>query len=169
MTAAGVVLGALIVLRSLGFWGYLLRRPGALDGTSVSLWLTRGLWPALVAAALWALFLGLGRRALRALGAPPRDGLGDASAAALGLGLFGSALGLLAAAGALRPAPMAALALAAAATAWGALWPLPALPRPGPRAGTAAGLLAYAAFSAVVRAAAPPTDWDARAYHLALP
>src|SRR5262245_8099855 len=117
MPAGCAVLATLALLRTSGFWGYLLDRPGVLDATSVRLWLTRGLWPAVIAAALWLVALGLGRRALKALAASPRSGLDEVAAAALGLGLLGSALFALAAAGALRPGPMATLTLACAALA----------------------------------------------------
>jgi hypothetical protein len=169
--AALAVFCALLAARAHGFWGFVLRRPAAFDGTAARLWLGWALWPAALAAAAWAAALGIGRRALRLLGAAEADGLGRVAAAALGLGLLGQAAFLLGWAGGLSPAPLAVLCAAAAALAAGAVERprLPAgLPRPSAPAGAACGLLAFAAFCAFVDAAAPPVSWDARAYHLAI-
>lgn len=162
---------AFVAFRDAGVWSYLLHRPGALDRRSASLLASHGLWPALIAAALWLLGLGLGRRALRAAGAPPEGALDGVTAAALGLGLLGQAVFLLGWAGALEPRSLSALLAIAAPLA------LTALPRtfrrPAPRldaAGSlAAGALAFGAFHLLVAALAPPSEWDVRAYHLALP
>jgi hypothetical protein len=93
--AAVLALFFLVAARNPGFWGYLLRRPGALDGESVRLWLAYGLWPALIAAGIWAAARFLGRRALTALGARPETALDGVIAAALGLGLLAEACFLL--------------------------------------------------------------------------
>lgn len=60
------------------------------------------------------------------------------------------------------PALLGAAALAAA------LWALARRRRPAWE-GVLVGLLAYCAFCALVRALAPPTEWDVLAYHLAIP
>ena len=172
MTLAAGVLAALCAVHQRGFWGYLLVGGGALDGRSVLLWLGWGLWPLFLAAGLWAAALGLGHRAHRSLGVEPEGGLERIAAAALGLALIGQAVFLLGVAGLLRPVPLSLLAASAAALGWSAL------PRVGkhsktqgltPLTGAAAGLLGYGAVHWLVTALAPPTDWDARAYHLAVP
>lgn len=170
LIAAILVFFSLFAIRAAGFWGYLMRDPSAVDGTSVRLWLSYGLWPLALAAAGGAAAYGLGRRALAALGAPGREPLDEVAAAALGLGLLGQAVFLLGWAGGLTPAPLGVLAAAAAALAAGALRrPSWTPPRLGPVAGAAAGLLAFAAASALLDTLAPPIAWDVRAYHLAIP
>ncbi|MEK7382161.1 MAG: hypothetical protein AAB262_02635, partial [Elusimicrobiota bacterium] len=167
MIAAFAVFSAALIVTSRGFGGHLLAHPGALDATSVSLWLTRAILPLLGALACWSACLGLGRRAARAAGFKP----GDVVAAALGLGSFAQAVFLLAWAGVLNRPALAALAGAAAALAY----PLRArsIPMPPrPRAlwqELAAGLLAFAAFAVLATSLAPTLEWDVRAYHLALP
>jgi hypothetical protein len=170
MTAACAVLAVLLAVRSGGFLHYLFIGPGALDGTSLRLILSDGVWPLLLAGALWGIAWGLGRRALRALDAPPADPVAEIAGAALGLGLLGEAVFALGWAGGLSPVFLLALVLAAAVLAAGALpRTLPRAPRPERAAGLAAGLLSFAAAQAVLRACAPPSDWDVRSYHLALP
>lgn len=95
LIAAILVFFSLFAIRAAGFWGYLMRDPSAVDGTSVRLWLSYGLWPLALAAAGGAAAYGLGRRALAALGAPGREPLDEVAAAALGLGLLGQAVFLL--------------------------------------------------------------------------
>jgi len=159
------VLVLLVAVRNHGAWGYILRTSGAVDGRSLCLWLAYGLWPVLLAAAVWAASLGMGRRLLRALGAPAAGPLDGTAAAALGLGLLGEAVFLMGWSGVLNPAALTALAVAAALAGWSFL------PRPGrlPRFEPAAGLLAFGAFHLLIVSLAPPTEWDARAYHLAIP
>jgi hypothetical protein len=170
MIAAAAVFLTLLASRAAGFWSYVLRAPGVLDARSLKLLIGFGVWPGLLAAGLWVAALGLGRRALRALGAPPRDALDALAAAALGLGLLGQAVFLLGWTAGLRPMILGAAALAAAALAAGELR-RPALRRPRLNAfsGAAAGLLAFAALDALLEALAPPVAWDVRAYHLAIP
>ncbi|MDE2492166.1 MAG: hypothetical protein KGM24_15065, partial [Elusimicrobia bacterium] len=98
MSAAFAVLAALLIARSRGFLGYLLG-PGVLDGTSARLVLSYAAWPVLLAAALWLTAWGLGRRLLRGLGAAPAAPLDEIAAAAAGLGLLGTAVFALGAAG----------------------------------------------------------------------
>jgi len=175
MWAAGAVFGSLLLLRAPGFWSYLSRHPDALDRTSAQLWLRHLFWPALAAGVLWTLSLGAGRRLWPTPRPAPDQGLETVAAAALGLGILGQALFALALFGLLRTPALAALTLGCAALVVPRLirdvrasW-TPSIPSPqGRLRGAAAGLLAYAAFQAVIRAAAPPTDWDARAYHLPL-
>ncbi|MBI3565074.1 MAG: glycosyltransferase family 39 protein, partial [Elusimicrobia bacterium] len=170
MRAAPAVLAALLVDRASGFWGYLLRNPSSLDGTSVRLWVWWGLEPLLVAGLLGAISLGLGRRVRGALGVPERGFLDETASAALGLALLGQAVFLLGWAGGLRPLPLAVLVVAASVLAAGnAGGPSWTRPRWGPVEGAAAGALAFAAAATVLDALAPPALWDARAYHLALP
>jgi len=168
-TAAAVFV-ALLAARAAGFWSFVLG--GArFDAESVRLLLGWGAAPLLLALALWIAAWGSGRRALRVLRARGRGGLVEVAAAALGLGLLGQCVFALGWAGLLSPVPLAALAMAAAVCAVGAL-PRPArpkLPRLMPAAGAAAGLLAFAGLCVILRALAPATDWDVRAYHLAVP
>lgn len=170
MSAALAVFFALTAVRASGFFHYVLASPSVLDRVSLRLLLSFGLWPLVLASGLWAVALGLGRRALGGLKAAPRGPLDLIVAAALGLGILGQAVFLLGWAGALRPAPLAILAAAAAALAAGQ-WRRPSFspPRLGPVPGAAAGLLAFAALTAVAAALAPPVAWDVRAYHLAIP
>ena len=170
MIAAIAVFFALTAVRDAGFLRFLSTSPAAFDARSLRLVLEYGVWPVGLAFGLWAAALGLGRRVLRGLNAEPRAAFGEIAAAALGLGLIGQAVFLLGWAGALRPAPLSALVLAAAALAAGQM-PRGAFarPRPGSWAGAAAGLLAFAASTIVLTALAPPVGWDVRAYHLALP
>jgi len=171
LTAAA--LAVLVVARNAGVWGYLLRRPSSLDGGSLVSWLSFGLAPLMLAVAAWAVMLGLGRRALGAAGARPEKGLDSVAAAALGLGMTGQAVFLLGWMGGLKEPVL--LALSAAATAAGAtgLWrPSGARGLSWPKgygAQAAAGLLAFAVFHLIAVSLAPPTQWDVRAYHLALP
>lgn len=173
MTTAWAVFFALTAARAWGFFRYVLASPSVLDRTSLRLFFSYGIWPLALAVGLWAVAFGLGRRALRAAGAPVREPIDGVAAAALGLGLLGQAVFLLGWAGALRPIPMAVLAALAAGAAFvGAReWRRPPWSRPrwDPLTGLAAGLLAFAAFTAVVDALAPPIAWDVRAYHLAIP
>ena len=166
MTAAFGVLAVLLAIRAPGFWGHLLRSPGVIDGDSLRAVLSYAVGPLLMAGAFWVVSWGLGRRVLRAAAVPGEVII----PAALGLGLLGQATFFLGWAGGLSPWPLALLFLTAAALAAGELrppaWPRP---RPGPLAGAAAGLLAFAGVCALLRALAPPTEWDVRAYHLALP
>ncbi|MFI5361246.1 MAG: hypothetical protein ACHQ49_04695 [Elusimicrobiota bacterium] len=170
MIAAIAVFFALTAARSWSFFRFLLASPSAFDTRSLKLFLGFGAWPLLLALGAWSSAFGAGRRALRALGAAPRTLLEDAAAAALGLGLFGTAVFLLGEAGGLSPAPLTALTVVAAAVGATELrLARPAVPRLGQWAGAAAGLLAFAAFTAAMTALAPPIEWDVRAYHLALP
>lgn len=166
------VLALLVAVRNPGVWAYLLRTPSVIDGRSASIWLAYGLWPVLLAGGAWLSGLGLGRRLMGALAAPQRDALDGIMAAALGLGLTAQAVFLFGWAGGLTPLPLAALAAAAAAAGWTAA-PRPPRTRAPMKLGApvalAAGLLAFVAFHLLVVALAPPTEWDARAYHLALP
>jgi hypothetical protein len=163
-------LAALVAIRNPGVWGYLLRRPFPVDGASLALWLSFGAWPAVLALALWAAGLGLGRRALLAAGARPDGGLDALAAAALGLGLLAQGVFLLGWAGALAPGPLTFLAALAAAAGLGALKnPKFRRTRLGRAEALGAGLLAFAAFHLLIVALAPPSAWDVRAYHLALP
>ncbi len=170
MIAAAAVFSALLAARGAGFWGYALRHPRAFDADSLRLLAGYGVGPVLLASGLWAAALGLGRRALRALGAPPRDALDGAAAAALGLGLLGQGVFLLGWTAGLRPPLLAAAARGPAGRAGGGgSRPSLRLPRLGARSGAAAGLLAFAALAALATALAPPVAWDVRAYHLAIP
>ncbi len=164
-------LALLVAVRNPGVWSYLLRRPASLDGKSVELWLGFGIWPLALAVALWAAAYGLGRRALALARVLPERGPDAAVAAALGLGLLGETAFLLGWAGGLRPVPLALLAAAAGAAGFTAL-KRPAglrLPRLAAGEAAAAALLAFAAFHFFVVSLAPPSAWDVRAYHLALP
>lgn len=153
---------ALFAFQTAAFWRQLAL--SALDGESLRLWLSHGLLPLLLAGGLWLAAWVLGRRLLALLKAPD-DGV---AAAALGLGALGQGAFVLALAGALNPLSLASLALgAAAAGRWGL--PRPRAPRWSPWEGLAMGLLAYAGLWALLRALAPPVEWDVRAYHLALP
>ncbi|MFI5349169.1 MAG: hypothetical protein ACHQ2Z_06480 [Elusimicrobiota bacterium] len=167
MIAAFAVFFALITARTADFVRYSLRAPSVFDGTSVKLLLQYGIGPIVLALGIGSVAFGLGRRTLRGL---MRDPLDEIAAAALGLGLLGQAVFLLGCAGGLRPAPLAVMLLAAAALAAGEIRPrTPSFPRLGAWTGAAAGLLAFAGFTAVLTALAPPVEWDVRAYHLALP
>jgi hypothetical protein len=156
---------ALTAARVAGFFRFLIDRPSAFDAVSLRTTIEYGIWPLILSLGLWLVALGLGRRALRA-----REALDSIAAAALGLGLMGQAAFLVGWAGGLRPAPLACLVVVAAALAADELR-LPAFKRPrlSPIAGAAAGLLAFAALFVLLTALAPPTAWDVRAYHLALP
>jgi hypothetical protein len=165
MIAGFAVFFALIGIRAADFIRYALRAPSVFDAVSLKLIVQYGIWPVVLALGLWLVALGLGRRTLQGL---IRDPLDEIAAATLGLGLLGQAVFLLGWAGGLRPAPLAALVLAAAALAAGKLRPpKPTISRPG-WAG-AAGLLGFAALATALTALAPPVEWDVRAYHLALP
>lgn len=170
MRAALAVFFALLVGRASGFWGYLLRNPSSVDGTSVRLWVSWGLEPALMAGLLGAVALGLGRRVRGRLGVPERGFPDAAASAALGLALLGQAVFLLGWAGCLHPTALAILAVAASVLAAGSV-DRPSLTRPvwGPVEGAVAGVLAFAAAATLLDALAPPALWDARAYHLAIP
>ena len=170
-TVAALVL--LVAARNPGVWGYLLSRPSSLDGGSLVSWLSFGAWPLALALAAWATMLGLGRRALGAAGARTEKGLDSVAAAALGLGIMGQAVFLLGAAGGLNGPWLTALwAAATAAGATGLRRPSGAWGVSGPKGWgeqAAAGLLAFVVFHLIVVSLAPPTQWDVRAYHLALP
>lgn len=166
------VFSFLAAIRNFGVWGYLLRKPASLDGASIGLWLAFGLWPLALAAAAWAVMLGLGRRALGALGLEAAGGLDRVAAAALGLGLLGQAAFFLGWGGGFNEPTMLALVAAATAAA------MTGLGRPSGAWGTVrlngygalgAGVAAYWAFHLIVVSLAPPVSWDVRAYHLALP
>ena len=68
----------------------------ALDGASLALWLSFGAWPVLMAAAAWAAMLGLGRRTLGAARIRAEGSLDAIAAAAMGLGILGESVFLLA-------------------------------------------------------------------------
>lgn len=165
------VFAFLVAVRNPGVWGYLLHRPSSLDGSALALWLSFGAWPLLLAAVAWAAMLGLGRRALGAARIRPEGGLDAIAAAALGLGMLGQSVFLLGWTGGLTPI-LLALLFAAAVVAG-----LTALKRPaglrgfrlGRAEALAAGSIAFAAFHLLVISLAPPSSWDVRAYHLALP
>jgi hypothetical protein len=170
MIAGWAVFFALLAVRAAPFWKVLWRDPRAFDAVSLRLLAGFGIWPAIMAVGVWTIALGLGRRTLRALGAPPQEALDELTAAALGLGLLGQAVFLLGWAGGLRPAALASLVLAAAALAAGEIRrPNFGRPRLNLFAGAAAGLLGFAALVVVLDALAPPAGWDVRAYHLAIP
>ncbi|NNN06400.1 MAG: hypothetical protein HKL90_10910, partial [Elusimicrobia bacterium] len=170
MTKAAAVFFLLLASRAADFWRFALS--GArFDARSLREILVWDLRPAALAAALWLTAWGLGRRARAALGARGGGTLDEICAAALGLGLLGQAVFVLGWAGALNATALGALALAAGAAAAGAL-PRPRRPASvkwGAPAGISAGLLAFGGACAVLRALAPATDWDTRAYHLAIP
>jgi len=161
-------LALLVAVRNPGVWGYLLRRPGSVDEKSLQIWLEYGLWPLLLAALAWAVFLGLGGKALRTAKAGPARGLDGVAAAALGLALLGEAVFLLMWAGAPKPLWFALFAGAAAIGLTGLARPAWGGNAKG-WAAAAAGLVAFAAFHLLVVGLAPPTGWDVRAYHLAVP
>ncbi len=163
MTAAVAVFFGLFFVQSRGFLGAMAARPSAVDAGSVRLWLSHCLAPLALAAALWLAAWGIGRRWR----------CGGIEAAALGLGLLAQAVFLLAWAGLLAPLPLALLGVGALVSGFSS-WHYPAVRIATMRSltpwdGAAAGLLAWAAFTALITALAPPTGWDERAYHLALP
>lgn len=127
---------------------YLWRHPDVLGVQS--LWsLAAAFGAALAAAAVLSAAALLGELVAGRRLEPP-------AAAALGLGLLGHALILLGSAGALLLLPAAAFGLPALRRALSG-------PRPHRVVLLAGG---WVLFSLAVRAAAPPTDWDALAYHL---
>lgn len=158
----------LVAIRNPGVWNYLLRRPGSVDEKSIGLWIEYGLWPLLLAVLAWAICLGLGRRALRALKAGPAGALDGVAAAALGLALLGEAVFLFMWGGAPKTV-LFLLFAAAAALGLTPLWRPALIPAAEGWSAAAAGLVAFAVFHVLVVALAPPTGWDVRAYHLALP
>ncbi len=165
MLAAGTAL-FLVLLRNPGARSRLLADPGLLDGESARLWLTFGLWPLILAALFWAAAWGAGRRALK-----PVSKLDEVVAAAFGLGLLGFSMIVLGLSAGLGPAPLLVFAAAAAAFGWTAL-PRPRVPNPPalllPES-LALGAFLFGVFHLVIVSLAPPSEWDVRAYHLALP
>ena len=157
----------LVVVRNPGVWSYLARNPGVLDGKSVAVILSYGVYPLLMALAFWVLALGLGRRVMTTLAIYPGGRLDGIATAALGGGLLAEAVFYLGWAGHLTPLTMTFLYGTAAALGFTALkFPQLATPK---SIGPATAVLAYAAFHLLILSIAPPTQWDARAYHLALP
>ncbi len=168
MTWAFLTTAAWLAARAAPFWRFALLG-GRLDAASVHALLEWSLRPLALAAVLIAAARGLGRRTLAALGAGNGDGAGLV-AFALGLALLGQIAFLLGTAGALTSAIFVPITLAAAASG-GVPARRPASARgswPAARS-LAAGLLTCAALYALATALAPPTGWDVRAYHLAIP
>lgn len=167
MTAVCAVVAALVSARAWGFARFLLSQPDSLDGESLRIMLVFGLVPAVLAAAVWLGSRALGRWVASAAGLRPAQGGENAAVAALGLGLLAQSAFL-----AYWARVPELLLLPVAAALFLALRDRPTLPRK-PRldavGAIAAALLAYAAVCALVRALAPATEWDIRAYHLALP
>jgi hypothetical protein len=160
----------LFAARALGFWGYVLQNPGAVDLYSLRSWLSNDFLPLLMAAAAWSVFLGMGRRMRSPLNLPER-GLPDAaSSAALGLLLTGTAVFFLGWSGGLTPVYLIAVSSFLAAFSIGTLkFPRLQWPSLGPLEGLCAGLLSFVAVCSLLDALAPPVLWDARAYHLVIP
>lgn len=153
---------------------------GAFDGRSLRYLLAYAAWPALLAAGALALCWLAGRGLWRKLGAAELDGaIEELAALGLGVGLAGT-LALIAGENGLydRRGVLLVAALLASLAAGGSRF-LPRVARRNAPSGTSSidprfsalclASLLYALSHACVRAAAPPTDWDCLAYHLALP
>lgn len=154
MTGALAVFLALAAYHGRGFWGYWLASPGVIDIQSVRLIFFYAVLPILGSCSLWAASYDLGRRAAGAK-------IDVVSASALGLGLIASMMFVL---GLVGLYDVRVFILIAAV-----LVSFLRRPKPFKVTHAAAGLFAYALFSAASTAAAPATAWDARAYHLAIP
>lgn len=170
MLVAFSTLFLLFAARATGFFTFVLKNPGSVDLYSVHSWFSYALWPLLMAATAWSVFLGIGRRMRSPLVLPEKGFLDAASSAALGLILTGTALFFLGWGGGLTPVHLIAVSSFLAAFSFGLL-KLPRLKTPslGPIEGLCAGLLSFVAVCSLLDALAPPVLWDARAYHLVIP
>ncbi len=171
MLAAFAIFVALLATHAGGVVSYLWTNPSTLDGRSVRLWTAAGIIPLIVAIGFWSVAFGLGHAAAGRCGGRLTGRATPTMAAALGLGALAQAVFIAALAGAMRPVVFAvvfaaALALVAPFLRRGTR---PQTPSWNAAQGAAAGFLAYALFCALIRALAPPIEWDVLAYHLALP
>lgn len=176
--AAASVVVAAIAIPNLPFWRFVAGPPPRVGLASLGTIARWDLLPLAAVAVFAALCWGAGERVRRAL-APRVDGaLGACAAFAAGLGACAQAAFLLGLCGVLNRAALAVAGVVLAALALPELAAAPARARaaladaevsPGTAAGLAAGLAASWAGHALVVALAPPTEWDALSYHLALP
>lgn len=175
------VFWTLILARNWGAWSYLFSTPSAFDARSVRILFVRGALPCAAVALFLLLCWGAGRRILRRmlatrLSTPP----GMILATGFGLGIAATGIFIFGVLGALNFWGILVVMILLAFLAAPERRPsasrrniAPNLPQP-PEAWPAwkqvlAGLLAFAAFNALMLALAPPTEWDVLAYHLALP
>lgn len=143
---------------------------GGFDARSARYLLSYGLWPAALAGGTLALCWLAGRGLWRLAEGPQLDGaIEELTALALGAGLAGFAALFVGEFGLYDRKGLLLVTAVLAPLAAGGVRRLPrAAARTAPLVPCLA-LLIYAAFHAAIRAAAPPTDWDVLAYHLALP
>jgi len=176
LSVAAGVFTALVIERNRDVVAYILRTRGAFDANSAHIIFRYGLLPSALAALICLLAWGLGLRLLRLLNAEDvaeRDLIGYG----LGIGTLGSASLLMGLCGAFGPAAFLTLgSLAAIAGVSDMLRRVRAEPLfrqdQEVRAlwqGFLAGIIAFVLWHAFITGLAPVNDWDALAYHLALP